>query len=662
MSTGIDLLGWHAENQRRLMDEVAHIRQRLKLFIATDPDLVIDEEVVIDSEPRQSADETAPQVWPLDLLCETFHLSAFERSTLMLCAAMELDHSIGPLCALAQPDPPRPYPTFGLALAALPDPEWFAITPDAPLRRWRLIEVLDAGSDSLTHSLLRIDERILHYLTGIQHLDARLAGLIEPLAAEETIAPSHQRIAERIALLWSDPDWSERLPVVQLCGRDVSDKRAIAAEACAHQGLNPGLLSSGLIPSGAVDGEMLARAWEREAVLGGSALVIDGDDLDQADPARIAATMRLLEHINGALILTTRERRDIPGRPSVAFDIEKPGTGEQRILWERALGDAVMGLEREVEEIVGQFQLSASSIATIATAELRRDDDRDLGERLWQACRTQSRPQMDDLSQRIDPIATWEDLVLPEEQERLLRTIALHVRHRTRVYEDWGFASRQQRGLGITALFTGSSGTGKTLAAEVLAHDLRLDLYRVDIGQVMSKYIGETEKNLGRMFDAAEDGGAVLLFDEADALFGRRSEVKDSHDRYANIEVSYLLQRMEAYRGLAILTTNLRTALDTAFLRRIRFVAEFPFPNPAQRERIWERMFPPRTLASDVRLACLAQLDIPGGNIRNIALNAAFLAADRNDAITMRDLLTAARSEYAKIEKPLTDAEIRGWL
>jgi SpoVK/Ycf46/Vps4 family AAA+-type ATPase len=229
------------------------------------------------------------------------------------------------------------------------------------------------------------------------------------------------------------------------------------------------------------------------------------------------------------------------------------------------------------------------------------------------------------------------------------------------VYEDWGFATKGSRGLGITALFSGPSGTGKTTAAEIMSNTLRLDLYRIDLSSVVSKYIGETEKNLRRIFDAAEDGGVVLLFDEADALFGKRSEVKDSHDRYANIEVGYLLQRMEAYRGLAILTTNLKNALDPAFLRRIRFVVQFPFPDFASRAQIWEKMFPDATPRSELDFATLARLNVAGGNIRNIAINAAFMAAEAGEPVTMQHLHRAALSEYAKIEKPVTEAEMNGW-
>ena len=229
------------------------------------------------------------------------------------------------------------------------------------------------------------------------------------------------------------------------------------------------------------------------------------------------------------------------------------------------------------------------------------------------------------------------------------------------MYEAWGFAAASRRGLGIAALFEGASGTGKTMAGEVIAGALGLDLYRVDLSQVVSKYIGETEKNLRRIFDAAEGGGAVLLFDEADAIFGRRSEVRDSHDRYANIEVSYLLQRMDTHRGVAVLTTNFKDAIDTAFIRRLRFVVQFPFPDEAMRTEIWRRIFPRQTPTEDLHFERLARLELTGGSIRNVALQAAFRAADDDRAVTMADLAAAARRELSKLGRDLSSADLGGW-
>jgi SpoVK/Ycf46/Vps4 family AAA+-type ATPase len=280
---------------------------------------------------------------------------------------------------------------------------------------------------------------------------------------------------------------------------------------------------------------------------------------------------------------------------------------------------------------------------------------------LWDACRAETAWELEGLARRIEPRRRWDDIVLPPDVAAQLREIAAQVAHRGQVYERWGFGARLTRGSGITALFAGPSGTGKTLAAEILATELRLELIAVDLAGVVSKYIGETEKNLRRVFDAAERSGAILFFDEADALFGKRTDVKDSHDRYANIEVNYLLQRMEEYRGLAILATNRKTALDRAFLRRLRFLVDFPFPDAGDRRRIWRRVVPAEAETEALDFDALARLEIPGGNIRNVALNAAFLAAGDGAPIGMRHVMRAARREYAKIDRPASAAEFGAW-
>jgi hypothetical protein len=447
---------------------------------------------------------------------------------------------------------------------------------------------------------------------------------------------------------------------VQLCGPEQSAQYSIAAAAAALCGLSVCALPAALVPTAPAELDGLVRLWEREAILSGRVLLLDCHSVDATDSARTGALKRLIERLATSLIVAGRERWQT-ARVLVALDVGKPTAGEQDALWRQYLagtGDAA-SLNGEVDALVTQFDLSAAGIQA-AWLEAQASPYA-MAAALWDACRVQARPRLDDLAQRIAPVARWEDLVLPEAQKQLLRHITAHVRQRRQVYETWGFAAKSLRGLGISALFTGASGTGKTMAAEVLANELQLDLYRIDLSQVVSKYIGETEKNLRRVFDGAEEGGAILLFDEADALFGKRSEVKDSHDRYANIEVSYLLQRMEAYRGLAILTTNLRDALDTAFLRRIRFIVTFPFPDAAQRTEIWRRIFPAETPTAGLDYSQLARLSVAGGNIRNIALGAAFLAADAGEAVGMRHVLRAARGEYAKLERPLTDVEVAGW-
>jgi len=261
-------------------------------------------------------------------------------------------------------------------------------------------------------------------------------------------------------------------------------------------------------------------------------------------------------------------------------------------------------------------------------------------------------------AQRINAKARWDDLVLPAEQVGLLNEITDRVTCRDRVYGDWGFREKTDRKLGFSVLFAGASGTGKTMAAEVIANALKLDLYRVDLSAVVSKYIGETEKNLRRVFNAAEDSDDILLFDEADSLFGKRSGVRDAHDRYANIEVSYLLQRIESYSGLAILATNLKTSLDAAFVRRLRFVVDFPFPDAAHRERIWQSVFPPRTpVDKDVNYHRLAELELTGGSIQKVALDAAFAAARQSIPVTMALILSSSRIELKWLERITEDSD-----
>ncbi len=653
--TRVEAVDWPTANQRYLTCALNRVRGALELQAAPDrPDAAARAAAVQTALDEAAGSMPAPSA--LETLCSLFALSSFERDLLLLCAGMEFDAGFGACCAAAQGEPARAYPTFGLALAALPDPHWSALSPAAPLRHWRLVEA-GAGS-TLTTSPLRIDERILHFLAGVPHLDDRLVGLVEPLTLVDDLVPSQQAVAERIVAVWEPLD-RQALPVMQLCGPERTARQAVAAAACSALGLDLHVLSIHSLPAHASELAALARLWSREAMLSESALLLDCEDLEPTDAARQSAVARLVAGTQGPVIVATRERRRFGDRPLVSFDVGRPTPDEQRDLWRAALGQSAERLNGHTDALVAQFNLSGPRIRLASREALAGEEDSATA--LWDACRVQARTALDDLAQRIAPAATWNDLVLPEAPRQTLREIAAHVRQRAQVYERWGFAAKSSRGLGISALFAGASGTGKTMAAEVLADELRLDLYRIDLAAVVSKYIGETEKNLRKVFDAAEESGAILLFDEADALFGKRSEVKDSHDRYANIEVSYLLQRMEAYRGLAILTTNMKSALDNAFLRRLRFIVQFPFPDAAQRAAIWQRIFPATTPTVGLDVNKLARLNVAGGNIRNIALGAAFLAADEGAPVSMSHLLRAARSEYAKLEKPFVEGEVRDW-
>lgn len=650
-------ISWSETNQAYLVMEFARLRRR---FAAEDETAAeeFDEESL-----RASLDPPAA----IERLATVFGLSPFERDVVLLAAGVEMDSKLARPVSEALGRDPRGAITFALALATLADAHWSALAPTAPLRRYRLVEM--EGEHGLTTAALRIDERILHYLAGVNALDPRLEPLLQFKGHPHSIAERHRVLAvETIAGF--DPG-SPQPPVLHLCGDDARGQEDIASLWAVNAGRRLYVLRAENIPAASTEMDQLAALWTREVALLPAVLLVQcGGALPSA------AARQILERLPAPLVLASREPVQLE-RPLLRYDVSKPEPVEQKVLWQHALGASAEGQDDLLNDLAEQFRLSAETIASLGGAVLasgetgheriRETSNEKVNEainagRLWGICRSLSRPRLEDLAQRIDPVATWADLILPDAQMQILKQLAGQARHRMTVYETWGFAERGRRGLGISALFAGPSGTGKTLAAEVLASALKLDLYRIDLATVVSKYIGETEKNLKRVFDAAEEGGVILLFDEADALFGKRGEVKDSVDRYANIEVGYLLQRMESFQGLAILTTNLKSSLDKAFQRRLRFTVDFPFPDAAQREALWQRVFPAKTPTEKLDAKLLAQLNMVGGNIRNIALNAAFLAAESGSKVGMEHLLQATRLEATKVERPLSSAETRGWV
>jgi vesicle-fusing ATPase len=594
-------------------------------------------------EPRE-ADGFEPAV---DRLARLLGLSPFERQLLLLAAAVELDGDLAGLVASVQDGEPRP--TFGLALAALPGAHWDALAPRSPLRRWRLLE--PAAGATLASRPLRLDERVLHHLTGIDAPDERLDGTSRIAAGLPLLAPSQYLLADELARTSSA---AGPRALFRLDGEDLDARLGVAHALAFALGRLALVVRAAALPAAGPELAALARLVDREALLLDALPILHAEG--GHDPT-IAAFLEELETPLVALVGETGART--PGRVALHRSVRLPSPAEERGLWTASLGQpAANALAGPVEEVAQHFRLSATAIDAVAREFVATEADP--AETLKRLCRERSRVRLEGLAERIDPAASWDDLVLPAAHTALLHELVRHVRHRTQVYERWGFGARTTRGLGVTALFAGESGTGKTLAAEVIARELGLDLYRIDLAATVSKYIGETEKNLRRLFEAAEASGAVLLFDEADALFGKRGEVKDGHDRYANLEVAYLLQRMESYRGLAILTTNLRSNVDRAFLRRLRFVVQFPFPDPVQRAEIWRCTFPPSAPLEGIEFDAVAKLAVSGGSIRAIALSAAFSAAEDGTAITPAHVLRAARVEYAKAERSLTRSESEG--
>ncbi|MEO1390730.1 MAG: AAA family ATPase [Cyanobacteria bacterium J06634_6] len=658
---------WKTLNQQYLQHSVQQFKEQLIQQITS----------------KDSTGEIAPQSvaklsWPREqpapaweTLTQLFNLSEFEQGILLMCVAVELDPSFEQHYAQLQSAPPRPYPTLSLALKCFTSPNWNALTPAAPLRYWQLIEPV--GDDSLITQRLRLDERILHYLMGITYLDPRIETFVTAVNTPTALPLSYQHLAKDIVQRWQTGGRSTTSSTINLHGGTSSSRETIVATACQQMGCRPYVLDVNTLPSEAAERAAFQRRWEREAALNNSMLLIDTEVIgesgssDRPAPSSENRTLptffnAFLKRQQGRIILSSQDPIQLPSYRIHRIEVRSVAPNEQVTLWRQSLGPLAEPINHKLGAVVSQFALDPSGIVQV-TERAKQEHSTELsGDRLWQLCRQQARLTLDDLAQRLEPVATWDDLVLPPPQKQTLAAIVASVRQRSQVHDDWGFSTKSHRGLGISALFAGSSGTGKTMSAEVLAQALKLDLYRIDLSAVVSKYIGETEKNLRRIFDAAEQGGVILLFDEADALFGKRSDVKDSHDRHANIEVSYLLQRMETYRGLAILTTNFKHALDSAFLRRIRFVVSFPFPDMSQREAMWQRIFPEQTPTEQLDASKLARLAVPGGNIYSIAMNAAFLASAEATPVRMQHLLSAAQSEYAKLDKKLAESEVRGWV
>lgn len=659
-------INWSEANKNYLSASIRMVTIELEYFVSQRDNNSTDfdyEKLIQEAQDELvRISEQLPGVSALDNLSMTFGLTNFEKNMLLLAAGTELDSRFAQLLTSVQGDAIK-LPSFSLALAVLPDAHWNGLLPSSPLRYWKLIETIPA--ESFVKTNYRIDEQILNYLLGLGHLNEMLFGIFSPFIGKIELVDSQKLIASQIGQLISSTVSHNFSPVILLQGSEIEEKEQIAAKVSEDVGTLLYRLSAQIIPDNNKDVLELSRYWNREGYLSSASLLLDCTSIDIHDAGRLNRVSKFVEEINGVVFIACKEWIPDIRKQKYTFHILPPSTQEQYLLWQEELGEDAKILDGHLSRIVSQFNLGSQAIRN-ASFEIKNDQQEEksqtkLSQSIWKACCKQSSPKLNELAQRIEPIADWDDIVLPDMQKQLLMEVASNVKQRVKVYEEWGFGEKSARGLGVSVLFTGESGTGKTMASEILAKALQLDLYKIDLSQVVNKYIGETEKNLKKVFDAAEAGGAVLLFDEADALFGKRSEVRDSHDRYANIEVSYLLQRMESYRGLAILTTNLKSAMDKAFLRRIRFIVNFPFPDINHRAEIWKKIFPAKTPLINVDIDKLARLSIAGGNIRNIALNAAFIAAEAGSGIRMEHIEKAARYEYAKLEKPMSVTEMSNW-
>jgi hypothetical protein len=624
---------------------------------------------------------------PLGRLAELFGLSPFDQDVLLLALAPEFDLRYERLYAYIQDDVTKKRPSVDLALRMLcPDPAERAVArasfaPDAPLVYHRLIQLFEEGQRHapLPARFIKLDERIVAELMGQPAVDSQIA----PFA---TLGHPTRRLAS----LTLGDDLGARLRQIAtdhprgltlaLQGTYGSGRQALAEAICAE--IDIPLLSVALdrMREGDLPPAEALRRTLREASLWGAAILWQGagallnpsPEAQQSEGAGAwrQALLAALDDQPGRSFLALEQPWEARGalRRAIYLRIELPSPSftARETIWRARLGlDAPD--DASLAALASTFRLSGGQIrdAVAMAKALARWRDRPLGVAdLYAACRAQSSGRLDTLAHKISATYTWDDIVLPTDQIAMLREVCLQVRHRRTVLEAWGFDRHLAMGKGVNVLFAGQSGTGKTMAAEIIAADLGLEIYKVDLSTMVSKYIGETEKNLDKVFTAAREANAILFFDEADALFGKRSEVKDAHDRYANIEVGYLLQKMEEYDGVVILATNLRKNLDDAFVRRLHVAIDFPFPEEPDRMRIWRKVYPASApMAEDVDLGYLAkQFKLAGGNIRNIALLSAYLAAEDGTRIGMQQIVRAIKREYQKLGKLVTEAEFGKWI
>ena len=616
-----------------------------------------------------AAAEASGVTLPLRRLRHLFGLDDFEQASLLLAAAADIELRYESLFAYAQNDVTQKRPTIDLALALFAGDRREQLqrrrsfAEDAPLIRNCLICLVAKDEpESFLARRLTIDRRIVDALLGSNRLDERLA----PFTTLMT-TPAASAVKERLAragLVW------RRAPtLLYFEGAPDAGQRA-AAEALAAQEQ-----SSLLVVEPRADTHLLAGILAREAVLQNAAVFVElPQEIDGAEARSkqallldgLCAADRLVMAAGGS---DFAPREHLPRLRCLNFPFEPPAYSARFALWQKALSAgglngaaAPLGEALAVKFGLGPAAVEAAVEAAGWDAALDGVGTLD-GPRLHRAARAGARHALARLARKIEPHHDWSDLVLPARELRQLREICASITHWPLVHRRWGFDAKLPYGRALAVLFSGRSGTGKTMAASIIARTLDLDIYKIDLATVVSKYIGETEKNLDRIFSEAEASNAVLFFDEADALFGKRSEVKDAHDRYANLEVAYLLQRIEAYEGLVILATNLAKNIDEAFARRMRHIVEFPFPDASQRERIWRTIFPAAApLATDVDLAFLAsRFEIAGGSIRNVALAAAFLAAEDGTAITMAHLARAMAREMQKLGRMPARAEFGGY-
>ena len=625
----------------------------------------------------------------LPQLSHLLGLSPFEEQSVLICLAPELDRKYEKLYAYLQDDITRKKPSVDLILNLLCATKEAKITarpyflPQAPLFKSQILQPVEDPHNpqpALLSRFLKLDDRIVNFLLGVVALDQRIQSfskLIYPQANLNEV-PLPQDLKTRLisftqAHLKELNEQPNKL-IYYFFGPYGSGKQSFAEAICGEFKV-PLVVSDmeNLLTRELPFGDTIRLVF-REALLQPAVIYLKGLHRllawEEKYLSHLKTIVRTINELSWLTFLAGEKNWEPAGlfnhNTFLKVEFPVPDYAARNQLW-KTVTDGKFQFSQEVdfEELATKFhftrgQIKDALIASQNLACLRQMDNPEITTNdLYQGCRAQCNQKLGTLAQKITPIYTWQDIVLPNDFLQQLHSMCNQVKFRHRVYGEWGFDRKLSLGKGLNALFSGPSGTGKTMAAEIIANELQLDLYKIDLSSVVSKYIGETEKNLSKIFHEAESSNAILFFDEADALFGKRSEVKDAHDRYANIEIGYLLQKMEEYDGISILATNLKKNMDDAFLRRLHFLVEFPFPDENHRLRIWKNIFPKNTPVSEnIDFEFIStHFKITGGNIKNIAVNAAFLAAGNSGAINMEHIICATKQEYQKIGTPYSSSD-----
>lgn len=618
---------------------------------------------------------------PFDSLRAALHLSRSEQRALWVLIAVEVSSRLRALMRYLVNEAGRVYADIGLLELMVyrhgsARPNMIReLAPDGRLMSLRLIEPVGGPrryeeAPYLLRSL-RVNPRVIELAMGYTRLDPEIAGVahlvVDPPKGDHLLMPA-EVVAQVHGLLGPSLGPGQN-PVVVLAGAEGTGRKALAMDASNRAGrpvlhifgreladLDPSTLSR------------LARALAREATLFGAMPLIEdidllGPDSETGRPDRLRPIDAALAGFEGPIAATCGPRDTRPAtisRSLLMIELALPPEADRALLWRRQLGNAAAG-DLDIDAIAARYPVSAGILERSASsarklAEARGPDSAITDADIHAGLRSALDIKLSGHGRRVQWRQTWDDLILPEDSQEEIREFIARVKHRRQVYDEWGFSRKMAKGLGLSALFAGQPGTGKTMVAGLIASELALDLYQIDLSRIVSKYVGETEKNLAELFDAAEAGHAILLFDEADSLFAKRTEVKSSVDRYANLEVNYLLQRMEGFGGITILTTNMDSAIDEAFRRRISFKVNFPFPEPEDRKKLWRVMLPEQAAVSgDIDYDLLSdRYEMSGGYIRNAVLRAAFLAAEDESPITMRHMMRAANLEYTAMGKVIS--------